>query len=91
MMIGSFTAPNVDYKALGSPHNKKSSERKYPTCETMDCFPITIYDSPEDEVESFSISLELRHNAEKYAELVNTTATVFIIPSCTCFAVVCYM
>ena len=78
-----FLVPKEDYTPQGTPHAKSNTGLvKFDYCGSIDCFKIYILDNfpVVEEVEYFNFTLDLANDGSKYAELLDTTGGVFILP-----------
>ena len=67
---------------MGKPHAIGQGRHQFRRCESRECFLIDIIDNflEIEETEYFNISIELENNALQYAQLVDTTGGVFVLP-----------
>ena len=74
--------PRQDYIPMGKPHAIGQGRHQFRRCESRECFLIDIIDNFPDieETEYFNISIELENDTLQYAQLVDTTGTVFLLP-----------
>ncbi|CAI8002457.1 hypothetical protein GBAR_LOCUS3399, partial [Geodia barretti] len=71
-----------DYAPLGEPHNRQGGLMKFDKCGNKSCFYINITDDSTtvEQVEYFNFSLTIENDGNKYAEQLNETGAVFLLP-----------